>query len=91
MLEGGPNLACLWAIRISPELRGSGIGTGLFQAASTWARESSANLLKIETQNINVNACRFYAKQGCLLEDVHRGVYEHDREQVQLIWRRPLP
>jgi len=31
--------------------------------------------LKVETQNINVPGCRFYAKQGCELGAIHRYGY----------------
>jgi len=32
-------------------------------------------LLKIETQNTNVQACRSYERQGCRLEAIHRAAY----------------
>ncbi len=90
MLEGRPDLACLWDIRVSPERRGEGIGGRLFAAATAWAQASGASMLKIETQNINVNACRFYVKQGCRLEGVHPAVYMDHPEQVQLLWYKRL-
>jgi hypothetical protein len=31
--------------------------------------------MKIETQNINVDACRFYARMGCELGAIHRRAY----------------
>ena len=37
MLEGRSDLAVLWDIRVSPELRGQGVGLALFQAAEAWA------------------------------------------------------
>jgi len=43
--------------------------------------------LKVETQNINVPACRFYAKQGCVLRAVHPHAYSEfpDEAQVALV------
>ena len=43
----------------------------------------------IETQNINVNACRFYAKQGCKLGGINRygyGDHPQVKHEVMLIW-----
>src|SRR5579863_9108754 len=67
MLEGRDDLAVLWDIRVSPEYRRHGMGAMLFSAAETWARSRQCRELKIETQNINVPACRFYWRMGCKL------------------------
>ena len=40
-----------------------------------WARKKGCRQLKIETQNVNVPACRFYARQGCELGAIHRYGY----------------
>jgi ribosomal protein S18 acetylase RimI-like enzyme len=88
--DAHPGTDWLWDIRVAPEYRGRGVGRALFDAAVRVAAESGAHALAIETQDINVAACRFYARQGCRLEAIHPGVYAHDREQVQLIWYRRL-
>jgi GNAT superfamily N-acetyltransferase len=75
MLEGRHDLAVLWDIRVRPEHRGQGIGTILLRHAADWARQRGCTQLKIETQNVNVPACRFYASQGCQLGVVHRYAY----------------
>jgi GNAT superfamily N-acetyltransferase len=67
MLEGHDDLACLWDIRVDEVWRNKGIGTALFHHALSWVRQTKCTRLKIETQNNNVHACRFYAKQGCRL------------------------
>ncbi|MEK7467022.1 MAG: GNAT family N-acetyltransferase [Planctomycetota bacterium] len=90
LLEGRPDLACLWDIRVRPEHRGHGIGTLLFQAAKSWALNRGAREMKIETQDINVPACRFYMRQGCRLTAANPGVYERHPHQVQLFWTTPL-
>ena len=67
MLEGRRDLAVLWDVRVSPEARGMGIGTALFERVEAWAKGKGCCLLKVETQNINVRACAFYACHGCEL------------------------
>jgi GNAT superfamily N-acetyltransferase len=75
MLERRKDLAVLWDIRVHPDMRGRGIGSKLFWHAVDWARQKGCKQFKIETQNINVPACRFYAKQGCELGAIHRYGY----------------
>jgi GNAT superfamily N-acetyltransferase len=75
MLEGRQDLAVLWDIRVQPEYRGQGIGRELFRHSAGWARSQGCRQLKIETQNVNVPACRFYASQGCTLGGINRFGY----------------
>ena len=86
MLEGRDDLAVLWDIRVHPEYRRRGIGSELLSAASAWARDNGCKRLKIETQNINVSACRFYARFGCELRAIHRAAYTDTPREVQLLW-----
>lgn len=93
MLEGRTDLAVLWALRVAPERRGEGIGGSLFERAVAWARERGCARLKIETQNVNVAACRFYARQGCELRATDRQGYAGCPEVAQeamLIWSLDL-
>lgn len=90
LLEGRKDLALLWDIRVSPESRARGVGAALFNAAESWSRAKGCRQLKVETQNINVAACRFYASQGCTLSVVRRDAYPSLPEEVQLIWQRIL-
>jgi len=90
MLEGRRDLAVLWDIRVSPEARGRGIGSALFRAVEAWAEARGCEQLKIETQNINVPACRFYAKQGCELGAIDRFAYQGLADEVQLFWYKTL-
>jgi GNAT superfamily N-acetyltransferase len=89
-LEGRTDIAVLWDVRVHPDCRRKGIGSELFQAAVTWARRRTCRMLKIETQNINVPACRFYARQGCVLGSVNRFAYDEFPEEVELIWMLAL-
>ena len=75
ILENRRDLAVLWDIRVHPNRRRCGIGSELFRYAADWARRKGCKQLKVETQNVNVPACRFYAKQGCELGAIHRYGY----------------
>ena len=75
MLEDRSDLAVLWDLRVSPEMRRRGVGSALFAAAEQWARDRGCRQLKVETQNINVAACKFYASRGCELGAIHRFAY----------------
>jgi GNAT superfamily N-acetyltransferase len=90
LLEGRTDLAVLWDIRVAPHARGLGIGTALFRAAEEWASRRGCTQLKVETQNVNVPSCRFYAQQGCALTTVHRGAYQAFPDEVQLLWYKNL-
>lgn len=90
LLDGRDDFAALWDIRVRPECRGSGVGRALFEAAARWARARGATEMRVETQDINVPACRFYERQGCRLEATMPGVYAGHPEQVQLIWNLGL-
>ena len=90
MLEGRGDLAVLWDIRVSPEARGQGVGSALFRAAAAWAGARGCRQLKVETQNINVAACRFYARLGCMLAAVHRVAYPELPDEIQMLWYKDL-
>ena len=90
MLEGRDDLAVMWDIRVHPDHRGAGVGRSLFVASVDWARCHGCTELKIETQNTNVPACRFYARQGCRLGAIISNAYEEFPDELMLIWRLPL-
>lgn len=90
MLEGRTDISVLWDIRVAPSYRGEGVGTGLFTTAAEWSKSKGVNGLKIETQNINVAACHFYAKMGCHLAAINTLAYPSLPEEIQLIWYLPF-
>ncbi|MBW3590129.1 MAG: GNAT family N-acetyltransferase [Actinobacteria bacterium] len=90
MLEGRRDLAVLWDLRVGPEERGKGVGAALFKAAERWAVSHGCTELKVETQNNNVSACRFYQRQGCSLGAINRFAYPDLPHEIQLIWRKSL-
>lgn len=89
-LEGRTDIAVLWDIRVTPKHRGDGIGGLLVDAAVDWARRRNCRMLRVETQNINVPACRFYAKHGFALGGINQYAYTELPDEVELIWCRKL-
>lgn len=90
LLGGRRDLALLWDLRVAPALRRRGTGAALFGAAERWAARRGARWLRVETQNVNVDACRFYARQGCTLGAVNRFAYPTLPDETQLLWYRAL-
>ena len=91
MLEGRDDLAVLWDLRVAPEGRRQGLGTALLAAAEAWARQRGCRHVKIETQNINVSACRFYASQGYELGGMNRFAYYPELpHEIQFLWYKTL-
>ena len=86
MLEGRDDISALWDIRVAPDYRRSGIGSELFSAAKQFSLDRRCEFMKVETQNINVPACRFYAKKGCELGTINRYAYKEFPQEAQLIW-----
>ncbi len=90
MLGGRDDVAVLWDIRVTPGQRGTGAGSALFRAAADWARARDCRWLKIETQNVNAAACRFYQKMGCSLGAIDRFAYPQLPGETQLLWWKAL-
>ena len=86
----GDRDALLWDIRVAPDLRGHGVGTALFAAAESWARDRGCIRLLVETQDTNPGACRFYAARGCTLLRITRGAYPEFPAETQLLWEKAL-
>ena len=89
MLEGREDLALIWDLRVSPELRGEGIGSALIRAAEHWAKSRACTELKVETQNINVEACGFYERSGFELRAVDPTAYP-GLDEIQMLWYRKI-
>lgn len=93
MLSGRNELAVLWDIRVSDAYKHRGIGQTLFDMAVDWARREGFAQLKIECQNNNVPAVKFYHKQGAVLAGVDEYAYFNEpayRHEVQLLWMLDL-
>ena len=57
-----------------------------FHAAERWAWARDCRRIEVETQNINVPACRFYARHGCELGAINRLAYKNLPDEVELLW-----
>ena len=92
MLGGRDDIAVVWDIRVNPAYRRSRIGSSLFKEAVKWAKERGCKYLKVETQNVNIPACRFYISQGCQLGEINRFAYTNPRlvNEVMLVWYREI-
>ena len=92
LLERRSELAGLWDIRVCPDYRRTGIGTRLLLQASDWAKQHGCSQLRVESQNVNVAGCRFYAKH-CILGGVERHGYAACPDvahEAMLLWYREL-
>jgi ribosomal protein S18 acetylase RimI-like enzyme len=89
-LGGASNCAVIWDLRVAPEARRRGVGAALLRAAEHAALERGAGQLRVETQQINVPACRLYRRHNFALEMVRVGAYPDLPQEVQLIWAKPL-
>jgi ribosomal protein S18 acetylase RimI-like enzyme len=90
MLGGRDDLAVLWDIRVDGAYKHRGIGQALFDMSVKWSQGQGMAQMKIECQNNNIPAVRFYHKQGAVLSAVDEYAYYNDlpefRHEVQLIW-----
>jgi GNAT superfamily N-acetyltransferase len=89
MLEGRSDLSVLWDLRVAPDRRRGGIGTALFEQARDWSRRQGCTTFKIETQDVNVAACRFYTARGCRLRRAIPKAYAGSPEiarETMLLW-----
>ncbi len=89
MLAGREDLAALWDIRVADGYKGQGIGHRLFNLAAMWARDRGLKQMKIECQNTNVPAVKFYHQQGATLGMIDEYAYYSEpdyRHETQLIW-----
>lgn len=89
MLDGRDDMSVLWDIRVDDRYKKQGIGTKLFTMATEWSKLNGFKQIKIECQNNNVQACKFYHKQGAALGKIDEYAYYDDSDiqnEVQLIW-----
>lgn len=85
--------AFLFDIRVAADRRRQGVGRALMTRAVQWAREHGFRYLVIETQNVNLPACRFYAASGAELIEIRRFGYAdcpNVAEEAMLIWQLML-
>ena len=74
--------------------RGHGVGTSLIASAVNWAQEQGLHGLMLETQDVNLLACRFYAKNGFFIGGIDTQLYrnfeEPYRSEIAVFWYRHI-
>ena len=91
--QGWNNYAVIEDIAVDAPHRGNGIARLMLDTAAAWARETSLAGLRLETQSVNVAACRVYKRYGFLLGGhdryLYRGLHPDSRE-IALFWYLPF-
>lgn len=82
-----PVASIQWIV-IDRPWRGRGIGRELMAQAIAWTRAQGLHAVVLETQNTNIDACRFYQRLGFRLSGVQDLFYFDDRvaEESALFW-----
>lgn len=89
MLYGRKDACVLWDIRIADPYKRKGIGQKLLDMGVLHAKKDGYRQMIIECQNNNVQACRFYQKQGAVLSKIDMYAYYLEpeiRNEIQFIW-----
>ena len=77
-------------LRVSFAVRRRGVARALFRTVESWGKAKGCSGLEVETQNINVPACKFYEAQGCKLMEINQAAYPELAHEIQLLWRKEL-
>lgn len=75
-------------IAVTKENRKNGVGTALLKAAINWAKENNFCGLMLETQDIYVSACLFYAKNQFVIGSVDTMLYSNlpTANEIAIFW-----
>jgi len=76
-------------IRTKTQFKGKGIGKALIEKAKQWSVERGLGGLALETQNNNIDACKFYEKNGFVIGGFDRCFYkqfEAVKDEIVLHW-----
>jgi len=76
-------------LTVEPSCRRQGVGQNLIEEAQRWTRKSNLPGLRVETQDVNVAACRLYARCGFSLQGYDAGLYANHTVaagEVALFW-----
>jgi len=77
-------------IGIANSHRRRGVGAALLAQATEWARQNGYCGLMLETQDVNVSACRFYASNGFAIGGVDTRLYANfpTANEKAIFWYR---
>ncbi len=75
-------------IAVAKDYRKNGVGTALLHKAIEWAKENHLCGLMLETQDINVSACHFYAKNNFVIGAVDTMLYSNfsTANEIAVFW-----
>lgn len=75
-------------ISVVKKWRRKGIGLKLLSQGVEWARNNNCAGLMLETQDVNVSACRFYAKNNFIIGAVDTMLYSNfeTAKEKAIIW-----
>jgi ribosomal protein S18 acetylase RimI-like enzyme len=90
LLDGRDDLALIWDLRVAPAIRGQGIGSKLLAAAEQAMSRRGALMMKVETQDVNTSAVRFYQRHGYTVEREVPGAYLEFPDERQLFLYKRL-
>lgn len=83
------SLAYIEDIRVGSNFRRRGTGIALLNKAEEWAKKGGMPGIMLETQDVNVPACRLYEKAGFILGGVDKKLYgaiDKDAHETALFW-----
>ena len=89
LLDGRDDLVHVVDLRVAPAFQRIGVGRSLWVATEAWAACNGATEIRVETQDVNVAACQFYAAVGCRVHSANLRAYG-EVDEVQLIWSKSL-
>ncbi len=89
-LEGRSDLAFVMDLRVHPDEHRRGFGSALWSFAEDWASTRGVTEIRVESQDINVRACRFYLSMGCVVHSTNAAAYPPELEETQIIWSKLL-
>lgn len=87
--ENWNRFALIWDICVHPPFRRQGLGCRLMEQAIVWAKDKGLRGIMLETQNVNVPACCFYAECGLVLGGVDTQLYQGvmpGTSEIALFW-----
>jgi GNAT superfamily N-acetyltransferase len=87
-LGGRASFALLWDLRVAPSHRRLGVGRALLAEVGAAARDAGCGGVEVETQDVNVPACRLYAAAGYRLREAKPFTYPEAPREARLIWEK---
>ncbi|ULO08545.1 GNAT family N-acetyltransferase [Paenibacillus sp. 19GGS1-52] len=79
-------------ISVAKKMRGKSIGTALLNKAAEWAKQNKLMGLVLETQDVNLLACRFYAKNNFIIGAVDTMMYSNfpTANEIAIYWYKKI-